>query len=166
MCVPPTLEVFLHSPLGAIFGRVPLDLPDPPTFYIFFEISFSSYHWAFSHFHVASHDWTTWQPTIGPRQPTVQSPATSTYELPHQCAKSTCHVTICSTTWLYGLPRGTFLLVHGMTQKCQKWGTCGSLWCCHITMLTSCWCQHDTCHLLHVPRMVYGCWRHSYWCWR
>jgi hypothetical protein len=37
----------------------------------------------------------------------------------------------------YGLPRGKILLVHGLVQKCQIWVTRGSLWCCHVTMLTS-----------------------------
>jgi hypothetical protein len=55
----------------------------PPNLFIF-GISFLGLHWAFSQCHVASHDWATWQPTIGPHQPTVYSSSTSTYILPPQ----------------------------------------------------------------------------------
>jgi hypothetical protein len=33
----------------------------------------ASPHWAFSHYHMAAHDWATWKPPIGPRHPLVQS---------------------------------------------------------------------------------------------
>jgi hypothetical protein len=35
------------------------------------------------------------------------------------------------------LPRGTILLVHGSLRKCQNCVTHSSLWCCHITTMTS-----------------------------
>jgi hypothetical protein len=77
-----------------------------PTIFFFFEIRFSGPHWAFSHCHVAAHDWATWQPTIGPCQPPVQSPATSCHLschiiLPHHPATSPyiCHVVVRTATW-------------------------------------------------------------------
>jgi hypothetical protein len=95
--------------LAARSGGAPPDLAGP--FFFIFEIQFSGPHWAFSHYHMAAHDWATWKPTIGPCQPLAQSPATSP-------TTSSRHVR--SATWLYGLPHGTFSLVHGLTQKCQK----------------------------------------------
>jgi hypothetical protein len=77
----------------------------------------------------------TRQPLIGPCNILSFSayaiPSMSSY---HVSAMSSFHITI----WTIRVPRGTILLVHGLVQKCQNRVTHGSLWCCHITMLTSC----------------------------
>jgi hypothetical protein len=65
---------------------------------------------------MAAHDWATWKPTIGPRQPLYNHAAMSTYglktqlptypatlstissyDLPHGCTE--CHVVVRTTTW-------------------------------------------------------------------
>jgi hypothetical protein len=121
-----------------------------PNPFFFFEILVFGPHWAFSHCHVAAHDWATWQPTIGPRQPLAQSPP---HHTPcHIMATCICHVTIRSATWLYGLPRGTFSLVHMIDPKMPKMS---DTWqplvlatsCCHDIIMT-----HVT--LLHVPHTL------------
>jgi hypothetical protein len=73
---------------------------------------------AFSRCHVAAHDWATWWPFIGPCHHSAQSchVTSATSSLPHV----TCQVVVRSATWLYGLPCGTFPLVHGLTEKSPK----------------------------------------------
>jgi hypothetical protein len=88
-----------------LMGALP-DLVGP--FVFIFEIRFLGPHWAFSHCDMETHDWATWQLTIGTHQPLGQSPSMS-------LATSTFHVTVRSATWLYGLPRGDCSLVHGLT---------------------------------------------------
>jgi len=117
----------------------------PPNPFFIFGILFMGPHWAFSHCHVASNHWST------------STNCRITCHVSVRSTTSTCHVIVRSTMSLYKLPCGTFLLVHRMTQKCKKLVTCGSLWWFHVTMMTSCLCQHDTCHLLCVPRMLYRC---------
>lgn len=89
---------------------------DRPTNLLFF-LNFRSQA-VIGHFPTA-----TWQPTIGPHPPLLHSPATSAYnlppQLPHQPSTLVCHVTVRSATWMYGLPLGTFLLLHEMTQNNQ-----------------------------------------------
>jgi hypothetical protein len=79
-----------------------------PTYFKFGN-SVVSPHWAFACCHVATHDWAMWQPLIGPH---------------HQYAQSLpCHhylVSCMDSTWMYGLPHGTFPLVHGLMGKGQK----------------------------------------------
>jgi hypothetical protein len=101
--------------------RGPPDLADPPTLYFFSNFCSRDCHCAFPACHVAASDWAMWKPLTGPCFPCHVI-------MPHV----TCHVIM--PIRLYGLPRGTILLVHGSTQKCQNWVTRGSLWCCHVTM--------------------------------
>jgi hypothetical protein len=61
------------------------------------------HHWAFSHYHMAAHDWATWHPTIGPCQPPAQSPSTTTYGLPPQLPY---HPSMLAFHFMYDLPCG------------------------------------------------------------
>jgi hypothetical protein len=89
---------------------------------------------AFARCHMASHDWPMWWPFIGPRHYTTWTYhiifSTSTYHI-------TCRVVVRSATLLYGLSHGTFPLVHRLAKNFQNRVTHGSLWCCHIIMMTS-----------------------------
>jgi hypothetical protein len=64
-----------------------------------------------------AHDWATWWPFIGPCHHTAQSchviPVASSFHV-------TCRVVVWIAMWLYGLPRGTFPLVHRLTRKRPK----------------------------------------------
>jgi hypothetical protein len=93
-----------------------------------FKILFMGCPCAFPPCHVATPDWATWRPLIGPCCPLPSQHTTSTryVNMPHQS---------------YRLPHGTIRLVHRSIQNAKNWVTCGSLWCCHIIMLMS------TCHV-------------------
>jgi hypothetical protein len=72
---------------------------------------------AFSCCHVASHEWATWWPFIGPCHHTEQRCHVTSATL---ACHATCRVVVRSAMWLYELPCGTFPLVHGLTEKVQK----------------------------------------------
>jgi hypothetical protein len=100
----------------------------------FFEIYITGCHWEFSQCHMASNHWSTSTIVPSPCHVSVQS-ANSTCHIIVQTSMSAYHI---NTTSIYRLPHGTILLVPEMNQKCQILVTRGSLWCCHITIITSC----------------------------
>jgi hypothetical protein len=59
---------------------------------------------------------TTWQSMTGPRGDLSLAHVTSAMLACHV----TCRVAVCSAMWLYGLPRGTFPLVHGFDRQSPK----------------------------------------------
>jgi hypothetical protein len=95
--------------VGFQIWRGPARFGGPTKSFFFLKFSITGCHWAFSHCHVAAHDWATWQPTIGPHQPLYNHPATSAYglptQLPTQPATSAprhctdCHVVVWTATW-------------------------------------------------------------------
>jgi hypothetical protein len=132
--VPSNFSKGLDMSVGRQIWRGSAGFGGPANPFFFFGISFSGPHWAFSHCHVEANHCamsTNCTITCHVSVQSATSAATSSYHVSR-------HVTVRSSMWLYRLPRGTFLLVHEMTRKCQKWVTRGSLWCCHVTMMTSC----------------------------
>jgi hypothetical protein len=73
---------------------------------------------------------------------------TTLHDQPCHLFHVTYQVVVQSSTWLYGLPCGTFPLVHEFDRKSPK--------------MSDTWqplvlpCHHDTCLLMRVPRTLYG----------